>query len=77
LTRWWLRCHNRVGWLGPASEHAGQLEAARYLLEHGADLNWVGWDDLTSLDVAVQAGHKELADWLRDQGAKPASDLSS
>jgi hypothetical protein len=47
------------------------------LLERGADLNWVGWDDLTPLDVAVQAGHKKFADWLLDQGAKPASELSS
>lgn len=51
-------------------------EAARYLLERGADVNWVGWGDQTPLDVAVEAGHHEFADWLRDQGARPAGDLS-
>lgn len=56
--------------------HAGQHEAARYLLERGADLNWVGWGDQTPLDVAVEACHHEVADWLRDQGARPPGDVS-
>ncbi len=60
-----------------AASNAGQGDAARYLLERGADLNWVGWDDKTPLDVAVESGHQEFADWLRGQGAKPARELSS
>ena len=32
--------------------HGGHRHVAEYLLEHGADLNWVGWDDLTPLDTA-------------------------
>lgn len=55
--------------------HAGQRRAAEYLLERGADLNWVGRDDLTPLDVAVRAGATDLAAWLRSQGAKPAAEL--
>ena len=30
-----------------AACHGGQREAAEYLLDRGADLNWIGWDDLT------------------------------
>jgi ankyrin repeat protein len=41
-----------------SASSAGQRETARYLLEQGADLKWVGWDDRTPLDVAVQAGHQ-------------------
>jgi len=32
---------------------------------------------MTPLDVAVHSGHQEFADWLRVQGAKPSSELSS
>ena len=58
-----------------AACHAGQRSAAEYLLERGADVNWIGWDDLTPLDVAVQADATDLAAWLRTQGAKPANEL--
>ncbi|MGH9271874.1 MAG: ankyrin repeat domain-containing protein, partial [Ilumatobacteraceae bacterium] len=50
--------------------------AARFLIERGADVNWVGWDDATPLDVCEQVGAAELADWLRAQGAMPASQLT-
>jgi hypothetical protein len=58
-----------------AACHAGQRPTAEYLLERGADLNWVGWDDLTPLDVAIQADATELAAWLRTRGAKSANEL--
>jgi ankyrin repeat protein len=49
--------------------HGGQLEAARYLLAEGADLNWVGHNHLTPLDVAVRKRHEEVISWLRAEGA--------
>src|SRR5215204_4951288 len=55
--------------------HGGQSHAAEYLLDRGADLNWIGWDDLTPLDVAIQADAKELVEWLRSNGAKTAGEL--
>src|ERR1700737_1554718 len=32
--------------------HGGQQSSAEYLLARGADINWIGWDDLTPLDAA-------------------------
>ena len=45
--------------------HGGQLEAAKLILKHGADLNWVGYDGLTPLDAAARNGNEELVRWLR------------
>jgi hypothetical protein len=58
-----------------AACHAGQRTTAQHLLERGADLNWIGWDNLTPLDVAIQADATDLVAWLRAQGAKPANEL--
>jgi ankyrin repeat protein len=55
---------------------AGQREAAGFLLEHGAELNWIGWDHLTPLDAAQKSSHTELAAWLLAQGAKCARELA-
>ncbi|HUH61348.1 MAG TPA: ankyrin repeat domain-containing protein [Terracidiphilus sp.] len=49
--------------------HGGQIEAAQYLLERGADRNWIGHDGLTPLDAAIRGGNKELVSWLRIEGA--------
>src|ERR1700681_613223 len=49
--------------------HGGRLESARYLLAQGADLNWVGHNQLTPLDAAVRKGHEEVIAWLRAEGA--------
>jgi uncharacterized protein len=57
--------------------HGGQRQAAEYLLDRGADLNWLGWDDLTPLDAASHAEASELVDWLRSEGAKTASELKA
>ena len=54
----------------------GQHEAAVYLVERGADINWAGWDNHTPFDVAEQETATELARWLRTLGAKRASELS-
>ena len=57
--------------------HGGRRQAAEYLLDRGADLNWIGWDELTPLDVASQAEASELVDWLRSNGAKTAGELKA
>jgi hypothetical protein len=37
--------------------HGGHRSAAKYLLARGGDPNWIGWGDLTALDVAIQEDH--------------------
>ncbi|MGY4474178.1 ankyrin repeat domain-containing protein [Bradyrhizobium sp. USDA 3364] len=50
--------------------HGGQLAAAKYLLERGADLHWPApWSGQTPLDIAEQAEHREVAAWLLERGA--------
>jgi ankyrin repeat protein len=56
--------------------HGGQAATAEYLLAHGADLNWIGWDGLTPLDAAERSGATALAQWLRTRGARSAQDLN-
>jgi ankyrin repeat protein len=55
--------------------HGSQLHTAEYLLDHGADINWIGWDDKTPLDLVDETDQPELAAWLRAQGAKHAKEL--
>jgi ankyrin repeat protein len=53
--------------------HGGQRQAAEYLLDRGADLNWVpGWDQHTPLDMAQASGAEDLVEWLQGQGARSA-----
>lgn len=52
--------------------HGGQRQAAEFLLERGAELNWVGYDGLTPLDAASRSGADQLVHWLRQQGATSA-----
>src|SRR5262245_51332008 len=47
--------------------HGGQRQAAEYLVDHGADVSWIGWDDATPLDLAQQGGHDDLVAWLRSR----------
>lgn len=56
--------------------HGGQRATAEVLLGRGADVNWVGHDELTPLDTALRGGAHELADWLRAGGARSAGELS-
>jgi len=56
--------------------HGGQPETAAYLLEAGADINWVGFDNLTPLDAAQRPGTDGLVEWLRTRGAKSTADLN-
>ena len=56
--------------------HGGQQRTAEYLLDRGADLNWIPpWERLTPLDAAERRGAGELVEWLRRRGAKSASEL--
>jgi hypothetical protein len=48
----------------------GQREVAEYLHARGADLNWIGYDRKTPLDVAYESGAGELVEWLLARGAK-------
>jgi hypothetical protein len=64
-----------------AACHGGQLATAQRLLAAGADISWVApWDGLTPLDAARRSASdgvatwQEVADWLVDQGAQPASE---
>ncbi len=53
--------------------HGGQLAPADFLLARGADLDWVGYDNLTPLDAARRRGAEDVVDWLRQHGAKSAT----
>jgi hypothetical protein len=55
--------------------HGGQHGAAQYLLERGAEINWIGWDDKTPLDLVMESTEPELFAWLRARSAKHASEL--
>jgi hypothetical protein len=55
--------------------NGGQLAAAQYLVAHGADINWIGWDDKTPLDLVDDSTEPELAAWLEARGAKHAHEL--
>lgn len=56
--------------------HGGQLQSAAYLLEQGAELNWISvWDGFTPLDTAHRSSATDLVHWLQSQGAKSAGEL--
>ena len=57
--------------------HGGQQPAAEYLLDRGAEINWVStWDHLTPLDAAQRSEAGELGEWLRGRGGQSAAELS-
>ena len=57
-----------------AACHGGQQPTAEYLLQKGAELNWVApWDGLTPLDAARRSKAAQLAAWLTERGAQPAN----
>lgn len=54
--------------------HGGAKESAAYLLERGADVNWIPpWERKTPLDAALRSEAVELAEWLRERGAVSAT----
>jgi ankyrin repeat protein len=55
--------------------HGGQLSTAEYLLDRGAHINWIGWDDKTPLELLDEATQPGLYAWLRARGAKTSAEL--
>jgi ankyrin repeat protein len=57
---------------------AGQLEAARYLLAHGADQDWAApWSGETPLDAAQDQHHRSVVIWLIEAGAHHGEEPST
>lgn len=52
--------------------HGGQRAIAELLLARGADINWLGWDDLTPLDAARRSEAEDVVAWLSSGGARSA-----
>ncbi len=67
--------HDSLDALLWAACHGGHLDTAAHLLDAGADVNWVGWDDLTPLGAAERSGASELAVWLRRHGGLDHEEL--
>jgi len=59
-----------------AACRGGQRQTAEYLLERGADLNWVGYDRHTPLQAALETGDADLITWLRNRGGVSAEELA-
>jgi ankyrin repeat protein len=55
----------------------GQQAAAEYLLDRGADQNWLGHDGKTPFDVAEECGEEKLIELLRGRGALRAAELQA
>jgi uncharacterized protein len=59
--------------------HGGQRRTAEVLLDRGAELNWIGWNDRTPLDIAADQDNAtrnaEVVEWLRSLGGKSAAEL--
>lgn len=58
--------------------HGAHLTTAQLLLRRGADVNWIGYDDMTPLDIARATDGRAAPDvvrWLLAQGAKPRADI--
>jgi ankyrin repeat protein len=56
--------------------HGGQQQAAEYLFNRGANINWIGYDKLTPLGAARRTGANALAAWLIHRGAKSTEELA-
>jgi uncharacterized protein len=62
----WSACHGR------------QRRAAEYLLDRGADVNWIPpWEPRTPLDAAERSEAGQLVEWLRTLGARSAKELGA
>ncbi len=57
--------------------HGGQQHTTAYLLDRGADINWIGYDDLTPLDAAERSEAHALVTWLRGKGARSTKELTA
>jgi hypothetical protein len=64
---------NRAFW---GACHGGRQQVAEYLLDRGAEVNWIPpWENLTPLDAAARGNAGELVRRLRDRGARSATEL--
>ncbi|WP_175640659.1 ankyrin repeat domain-containing protein [Metabacillus schmidteae] len=69
-------CQDKVNVAFWCACHGGQTNAADYLLDQGADLNWISdWDGLTPLDAAQRSASTPLVKWLLSQGSKSSNEL--
>jgi hypothetical protein len=50
-----------------AAADKGHLEVVKLLVEHGANVNHKGKDHKTALDISMEAGHGEVAKYLRNK----------
>ncbi len=57
--------------------HRGQQAAAEYLLQRGADIDWIGYDDLTPLDTARRSNAHQLAEWLTARGGRSTTEIGA
>ncbi|MFE6163439.1 ankyrin repeat domain-containing protein [Streptomyces sp. NPDC056486] len=55
--------------------HGGQLPTAERLMRQGADVNWIGYDDMTPLDIARAQDADDVVRWLIARGAKGRADF--
>ncbi|MDF2714215.1 MAG: ankyrin repeat-containing protein [Paenibacillus sp.] len=55
--------------------HGGQQRTAEYLLEKGADIEWIGYGGMTALDIAYRGNADGLVEWLRGRGARLADEV--
>jgi uncharacterized protein len=56
--------------------HGGQRGTAEFLLDRGADLNWVGYDELTPIDAARrERADDTLVVWLEEHGALSTTEV--
>jgi hypothetical protein len=59
-----------------AACHGGQHRVAAYLLERGAELNWLpNWEARTPVDAARRSEAFDVLQWLLGKGAKSAGQL--
>lgn len=52
-----------------------QRAATEFLIEVGGDVNWIGWDARTCLDVALDGDDTAFIEWLRIRGAREADEI--
>lgn len=57
--------------------HGGSLEAAQFLYERAADIDWIGYDGLTPLDAARRRKAQDVIDWLSGLGAKSTDESNA
>lgn len=64
------------GWTPLMSAVAkGSIEVVKLLIEVGADINAVGRDQYSVLDIAMQNRRSKISQFLRDKGAKHGQEL--